>query len=473
MGGEYKLPQQIIPKGRLLREPLWYQKIIFRLSNHYFSIARPLNNIEKNILRTSVRSVIRRSSDDINHRQLTVNILFKSKIIPSEFKSSLQNYLEAASRQATGIDEYLYDAIQIKSVNEMQRIAEGKLVIFLSNSLLKHTMVSLGNGQFVGSGNNIFNPILSSSPSVIVIEEMGNFVGDRFQFIDKINSALMFVGNVLGAKNTNAILMPTLPRKVSITYDRNGAPIVLRQNLPRQQILLGDDWDLHRDAGNPSSFILKAHGAPFNVNHHTAPELAHIIRGMVYSVFGVDDLSHFTRLELYTCYGGFGGIYSTAQILANELKIEVKSYPHKISEDIKRRHPHWFKIYRPITQSILESDREHLIALDRLKRRHERLHELANVLIRLRRRLISMHKRNTYIMLPIIYNHIVNVITQVEQVSTFCKTYDLASQHEIELRSIIEEYNIQSSDSDDIFLQCYMDVLHSIAPLKYLLHWFG
>ncbi|MGL9773933.1 MAG: hypothetical protein ACR5LG_08480 [Sodalis sp. (in: enterobacteria)] len=77
--------------------------------------------------------------------------------------------------------------------------------------------------------------------------------------------------------------------------------------------------------------LLKAHGAPTSINHYDAVECAEV-------VLGINKLYNQGRqlkeLELISCYGGYGGAHSCAQVLANRLQIPVKSY-HRVVVDHK------------------------------------------------------------------------------------------------------------------------------------------
>ncbi|QWA13103.1 hypothetical protein GTU79_10815 [Sodalis ligni] len=87
---------------------------------------------------------------------------------------------------------------------------------------------------------------------------------------------------------------------------------------------------------------------PFNVNYMDATEFSHVVRGLMLGKPEVYNLSQLKHIDLYSCFSGFGGKYSMAQVLANELQVQIKAYPYYISQTIERRHPSWFTTYRPM-----------------------------------------------------------------------------------------------------------------------------
>ncbi|WP_413726706.1 hypothetical protein [Sodalis sp. RH16] len=194
------------------------------------------------------------------------------------------------------IDKYIDNNAELKN------IAECKLVVFYTEDKHFHTMVSLGDNQFLGINNHIINNEINRNQMIISSQEMGEIIaGKRF---NNQNVFKVIVGDVnLEKTRISALLGPD----GRIEYVRYGL--------------------------NDLQMEIKAHGALASINHYDAIELADIIAGIHRSMYPEQSLK---RLELISCFGALGGRRSSAQIISDRLGAKVLSYKGIVTDSKSR-----------------------------------------------------------------------------------------------------------------------------------------
>jgi len=98
--------------------------------------------------------------------------------------------------------------------------------------------------------------------------------------------------------------------------------------------LLGSDAAFFHDERRKGALYIQTHGFPFNVNRRSAANLAQGIEALAPSVgmsfVKTEGKQQVNYIQLYSCYGGAGGRFSTAQVLADKLQVPVRAYVRKI-----------------------------------------------------------------------------------------------------------------------------------------------
>ncbi len=105
--------------------------------------------------------------------------------------------------------------------------------------------------------------------------------------------------------------------------------------------IFGTDASFHEVGKNTKIYKLRSHGFFGNTGHYSGVQTANNI----VTLLGEKPI---IRLELESCYGGFGGKYSNAQIIANELNIRVKAYKWKVSAHSKQKNPNNYVSKEPM-----------------------------------------------------------------------------------------------------------------------------
>ncbi|MFT4465602.1 MAG: hypothetical protein ACMX3H_14200 [Sodalis sp. (in: enterobacteria)] len=193
------------------------------------------------------------------------------------------------------LEDVLLDIRPITHSMALRVLEPGKLVICYAPEKRYHMILSLGDNRFAGWNNHQFNNKLGEKDNIISARQLGLF-----------NKGLL---------QQQGLCYRVLSGEVNVEKTRVAA-------------LLGSDSRIaftHNTSvpGGSVQMQLKAHGAPTNINYYDTLECAEV-------VLGINELHNQGRplkeLELISCYGGYGGAHSCAQVLANRLQIPVKSY---------------------------------------------------------------------------------------------------------------------------------------------------
>ncbi len=449
-------PGKYIEDAFLLREPIWYKSLAVRFNNNAKKNDFALKTDDKINYRVAARKMISQFNVDMPPELFPLNILRAAGMIENDALKLLANALTSAKKELKPIETIIKPVSAISSFEDLLKINNGKfLLVQAEGGLLQHAMMCIGNGRFAGVGNHFYHSSLPSGASIIVAEEMGIFSNGKLWLREQRGMFTVTAGNPVGSKD----IRPTLIK--------NPGP------LTREEALLGEGWRIEPVSGLQTRIRIMAHGAPFNVNHMDALELSQVIRGLFLNNPYSYDLKKMQSIELFSCFGSFGGKYSTAQILANELDIPVKAYPAKISESIKLRHPEWFNIYQP-----MKFDRENRrnmgryaqynAKLERLGKRHAKLHDLMVMALNLRKAIhMNRGKRSIY-HVSAIYVNLARLIIADMTLDQFVTAHNLDNNSKNMLNTLIMEYAIIDDNNEDIFLQAYMDIILTVDNLKHL-----
>ncbi|TKI06693.1 hypothetical protein [Martelella alba] len=472
-------PGEFLAGAVLLREPVWFKTMVTRLQ---LPLRLPLPN--KRSHEHTLRKIVRSDASWSLHKDIpesyALNILKKAKVIDQRDYELLLSQTRRALMEPVSPASLMQQFIELKNFSDVLKINEGKLLAVFENNILKSLAVSMGNGRFAIAGGGYFDLLLPDKPAIITAEEMF-FPGNQEFFLrgNHRRQLSIFAGAPRGAKDLGPLLSADLPQREAMQHDDLPHATRSAPYKTRAEVLLGKDWGIEYVNGLPSFIRLRGHGAPFNFNHIDAVELAHVIRGLAFNEVPLFDLNSVDRIELYSCFSGYGGRYSLAQILADELRVKVKAYPSIITHAISLRRPDWFLTFEPDTRypermsDLVLNYIEQRIGLTK-NRIHMRLHDLFSLLIRLRRANLesgpSRRKRHSYY-IPSIFIDIARVIIKDLPIEEFMAHYEFTEKTLNTFSTLLNSYSIYEISSDDIFLQAYYDILLSVKEFNYLFTW--
>ncbi|WP_237713017.1 hypothetical protein [Serratia sp. M24T3] len=151
------------------------------------------------------------------------------------------------------------------------------------------------------------------------------------------------------------------------------------KRVSKAERIFGQDAYFQEISFNTKIYRLTSHGFFGNTGHFTGVQTANNIRTLL-------DKKQIIKLELKSCFGGFGGKYSNAQIIANELNIPVKAYKGKVSEYLKQKNPNDYVMKEPMENN---AEKTHAIAVN------EKLFGLSERLLSIRKAFNSIGKHRS------------------------------------------------------------------------------
>ncbi|NDL65382.1 hypothetical protein [Acerihabitans arboris] len=471
--GENVSPSMIITDAYLLREPKWYRSTVLKNKYSFIKKTRPILSLEMSNFRGICRKAIRKMGTTTSPEVIPPKILRKAGVIDKRQADMLLMRLQNSKTSIMAASIFLDAGSLVPDLNTLIKINPGKLVLcYGRDELLQHTLISIGGGRFAGAGNSFFDPRLSDRAAILMAEELGEFSDQKLTPRSNTSPLNVIVGNVKGAADLSPVISPPLARDKVLSIRGDGEPLV-QQGVPstREGMLLGDSWELHAISGMKTHIQIKMHGAPFNVNYMDAAEFSHVVRGLLLANPDKYDLARLQSIDLYSCFSGFGGKYSMAQTLANELQVQVRGYPGFISRDIEQRHPAWFKTYMPIKPKG-EDDRnsytqaQHAAKMESLRIRHGELHDFVAYLMKLRNKARIFRHKRSFASIAKIQTELAQLILGNISLGSFVDTFDIQEESENVLTKILIEYQFDDNISDDIFLQLYFDIIFTVERFR-------
>ncbi len=473
-------PSNYIQDSYLLREPLWYKPLLVKKFNISHKAKFQLKSFELKNYRSAMRSMRHIKKHQEIKELYPLQILYKCGKINQDNLQITTSLIKHAKIDSQHSDSAFIDKVRLATIDDLLKVNEGKLVAFYGVShRLEHLILALGNGKFTGVKNDFFDESLPERASIVIAEQLGEFTSGLLKLHHTGKELIVISGNLFGSIDTTPTLISALPQE-SIPIYKSAGEIseYRRQSIPRERILLGDDCSITAINDLRNRIQIKLHGAPFNVNHMDAIELSDIIRGLSYIQKIPFNLKEVISIELFSCYSGYGGRYSTAQILADELGIEVKAFPHKISDDIRRRRPEWFNIFKPIqTNTDGVGIMAHLhgnLPSHLAQKIHRTFHDLWRSLRDITNALTLSRKKREQMNIPTIYIDLLHIIIlQEPNNSSDVGDIRLSETSQALLKQILTEYGITKITEPEIIEQAFLDIILSIIELRYLSDWFN
>ncbi|TKI06691.1 hypothetical protein [Martelella alba] len=461
---------EYVKHGLLLREPPGYKAAVIKRMQQQANKIYPLSRNKPVKMTLLVRHVRNHAPNRSDRNFFPIRILKKSGLLDQSGKKHLLRIIGNARHNELLALSFLANHKDVKSLEELIKINEGKLVAFFHpKGHLEYLIIALGKGCFAGAANQFFDPNIPSRVSLVIAEQIGVFDNGVFRLRHSQHILRVVAGEAYGSLSNTPLFADSLPSVKIPHHDSQGqVAYYITEQQGRERVLLGEDSTVEFINGVNTRLRIKMHGLPFNINHMDALDLADIIRGLPYVSKEPFSLAQLQSIELFSCYSGFGQRFSTGQILADALNIPVKAYPHRISEEIRARRPEWFRVYQPRSPAMADPAATEITWPAKT---HQRLHDLMAYLHDTRRPSRKKRLEAPPRFYPPIYVELDLVIMRQLTIDEFIRRHDLNQDTRAHLQRIMISYSIGGDETDDIIDQAYLDILFSTPELNYLASW--
>jgi hypothetical protein len=175
----------VIEGTKTLNSPDWYIKVLTAKTDINPTINYTIN---KNPLLNVVHAIELNNKTYKNNWEYISDILYRSHKIDEQYKEPLIRGLSTIARDSNAKNIFdpsmriLRSYRQVRSMNELIQAKAGEILFFYTEEeKLVHMLVSLGNGLFSGNNNSKLGGYLNNSNSIIMAEQIGNFVSDKIE----------------------------------------------------------------------------------------------------------------------------------------------------------------------------------------------------------------------------------------------------------------------------------------------------
>lgn len=490
---EATTPYAYIKYGFLLKEPEWYRPLVIRASADIKKAIFP----QKPILNANIHLVSRalRSHTDnfkTDEDYIIYTLLQSGQVDNAGAKKLLDLINQAKSDGLTSL-AMLSNQQRIFSTPDLLKVNTGKILVALDfTSQLQYVLLSLGQGRFIGMANDYICLTTLSRGILILAEQLGTFKYGMLKSHYEDMTFSVFAGDAFGAKENTPVLRDDVPREKIPEYFIDGRIKNYRlHDIPREQVLLGKDCEIIRNGGDSPRLSIKSQGTPFLINHMDIIEFSDVLKGLAYVDNGRFNLENITGIDLISCFGGYGGRYSNAQLLANELGIKVNTAPPYVSDGVRSRRPEWFGEYipqdlnstvdnhNPSPRQQHQQHQQHINMLTMQRAIHELMHAVRDVIRRLaftenKVNIVDVPFKDLSRHVPFIYIDILQLIFPDNPLHPFIVGDITLSSNSLRLlKDIIADYAIDSGKEGYIIEQAFLDVILSIDEYKYLSNHFN
>ncbi|RKP46926.1 cycle-inhibiting factor [Trinickia fusca] len=283
-----------------------------------------------------------------------------------------------AARATGGVSRFISEPRYVRSLEGLNEVRPGELVALHGGAQALFVMVAIGGGRFSGLDTQSTLGGGLSGGGIAVSEELGQFVDGMLEIAGRSEKLSVQAGYAFDSARPPAAPTTEEDRLVGILGfdpDTNESGSLGISSLAGEMVSVrrhqrGASERFQFDA---AAIDVAVHALPFNTNGMDAIEFAHAIRGL--AGYQVDKVS---AIHLIASYGGksfFGANLSTAQVIANELRVPVLAYEGHISEeqaldlDNESR-----RLYPPQPEEAVENDAKKYAAL------HDRSADLASMI---------------------------------------------------------------------------------------------
>ncbi|HEY0210457.1 hypothetical protein [Acerihabitans sp.] len=478
-------PGQFSKGVSLIQEPVWYKAAVIRQNLNLFRRSTSTGLPGMISALSATRMVM--DNDFIPHPSISPHppdavfpllVLTVAEWFDQKQFSQFSDILSWAVKTAMPLENYMSSDLRLKTMEDLLRVKEGKFLAALSqDGILKHFSISVGNGRFAGKGNNFFNYRLSPNASIVVAEEMGTFSEGYFYPRADHQPLRLVAGNPLGRISTETVLLDSLPYIIAPKSEFGLiGPQFERRLLSRERVLLGQYLSVFNSGRARNRLKVIIHTSDFKTNFMSSQELVHIIRAMIYIDADLPDLNALQSIEMLSCFDGYDGFTHTGQVIADEFQVQVDTYPYWITDAVMARHPQWFTTFNA-TQPVPLPDLTSFNDLRLMKRKRrvnlkkERLHDLVGIILHLRKIVKHSVTKRSFRYLPSVYINIARYLINDLSCRDLSVYHHLSDDSRALLENIKTEYDAMTPYTDDIYIQCYFDILYAIAEFKHLIKW--
>ncbi|MEA9391331.1 hypothetical protein SJI19_12395 [Acerihabitans sp. TG2] len=479
-------PTNYIKEAMLIREPIWYKTSLIKSNLNYFNNAvSPDYQVSPTVL-SAARNIIIRTAEydphpgiDAKKLKFPFLILEKAELITLKMSERSKSLMDFTPRIKIPLEAYFGLYYEVKWFKQLLDLEQGVLLAFISlDGMLHHLMICLGLGRFAAQDNGFFNPQLSARPSIITAEEMGVFSQGTFQLRGIGGPYKLFIGITDTSIQNKVFIPPNQLLDPPLATTMNGDDFTNYDNyFNRFTQLLGDRWEIRNSVNMDHCLIIKMQAVPHNARIIHGMELANIVRGLSYYTSFLSPLSTVSSIQLISCYSLHNGIKPLGQVLADELLLTVESIPYYSNDAIRQRHPEWYTVYTPQsansnTIKTADDEIDYIKMRNELKITNSRLNLLLKALASIKQNVNNRRKKRSIQDIPEIFINIAltilgDSISAEDFIAYLPSATDRNTFNKIKL-----EYNINEKTSNEIFFQCFFDIVSYIDDLKYRANWF-
>lgn len=383
-----------------------------------------------------------------------------------------------AARSPSSTDNYLREPKPICEFTDLLRINDGNLLAVLDEKgLVVNLLISLGKGKFFGSEDNFFNANFADGPHIMIAEEMGTMISGKLHPRRASGPYCLFAGIPFGVSNSLPVFCKNVSPVASEKMNHHHAPaVVLNETKKRQQLLLGPQWSLSAPGNSNNRLDIVMHVKGFGKDNMDIDEFTHILHALTYINPHLPVMSELKYIEYVSCFEGFGMMNSVGQYLADTFRINVSYYPYLGGDSIRQRQPQWFSTFVPqeekeVSRATIFYETEKDARYGEIILKRSRLINLLDILLSLKHSIGTRARKRASLHLPYIYINIAQFILGDITSEDFIEHHALNERSAHLLRMVRMDYDLSEDNSDNIYIQCYLDILSSIAEFKHLLKW--
>ncbi|HEY0209180.1 hypothetical protein [Acerihabitans sp.] len=478
-------PGKFVKGAFILREALWYKaaviKYIVKRKPHKIAIADNENFSIVDIARKMAahwREYESPQQTSMGKVHFPYYFLREANLITNAELDRMVVIIGWAERSDTSVDNYLRESIQIAEFSDLLRISAGNLLAVLDDKgVIVNLLISLGKGKFFGARNNYFNAHFEEGPCIIVAEEMGTMVSGKLHPRHASRQYYLFAGTPHGVSRPLPILIEDASAVESMKTASQPAPIaVVDEAKKRQKLLLGHQWSLSAPGNANNRLDIVMHVKGFGRDDMDIDEFTHILHALTYINPTLPVLSELRYIEYVSCFEGFEMINSTGQYLADKFGVTVGYYPYLGGDSIRRRQPQWFSMFTPtekkaVNRATIYYETEKIAINEEIMLKRARLINLLNIVVSLKHSIGTRARKRANRYLPYIYINIAQFILGDITPEAFVEHHALNERSANLLNTVRMDYVLTEDNSDNIYIQCYLDILSSVDEFKHLLKW--
>ncbi|WP_413740012.1 hypothetical protein ACL2XQ_02055 [Sodalis sp. RH14] len=482
---EAEHPGKYVKGAFLLREPIWYKTAGIKYYYRYVKEKLPAEYDDTPSVLSAARNMTAEydridRTDENHHMKVTFPflILKEAKLLSAQETEDMQQKTTRALGQNYPSQSYMSAGVELLEIDDLLKIKPGKLLaVFYDDLYLSHLLLSVGDGRFAGVGNNLFNPLFETGPSIILAEEMGTFSEGKLTIRNTSEQYTLIAGNLFNAPPDEPVMSDRLAfQKIVNTTTYGEEAIAEFPVAAREKTLTQNTWTLAASADNPAVLTLKMEAVPQNIYPSRPREMAHIIRGLVYANSKLPDLAQVRYMELITLFDGFAPHSQRGQVLANDLRLNIQLGPYLATDNIRQRQPHWFTRFSPSTVEpgeALPAPVTHRHGATEHRRGYaktRRLADMVEMLITIRKSLNNARIKRNVTFLPDILSDLARLIIRDMNFYDFTGIYrqQLDKESEEKIYHILREYQDYIAEADEYYLQCFFDILFSVKNFRRL-----
>ncbi|TKI05131.1 hypothetical protein [Martelella alba] len=485
--GQEKLsPGKYLKNGYLLREPTWYKSLVVRHQQIHQDFPSPFTYLKSpsvlmtmHALPSDYKTQLRNASVGDDASLLLFRQIKETELLDGDNFKKMKFLLSYSVISNLALNRYLISPEPITNNTQLRQIPAGKSLAIVSEShLLKHIVLSLGDGRFAGVGNNFFDPALPVEPSIISFLDIGK-LQDGHLILSSSERCKLYAGYAVDFLKNGPTVVNRIPINITHTHDVKNSTNVACSTIEfmrKETLLTSEKWLVEYTSANRSVLYVTLRGDFFSYAFNETVEMAHIMEYLIFSNNFFPPSHEIEKIILFSSLSGFERRTLRGPILAEEIKIPIIAKPLFQTKALRIRHADWFTTFSPHsgrpedTASPWRSIARLYQETDTQARR-QRFYYLVSLLIKLRKSLAHGRVKRLGYHLPAIYIYLARLILDDISIQDLNYIFPMSIESLDRLSAILTEYGDRPSASEDVYVQCYLDILSSLDEFKHLADW--